>query len=564
MARSGRWREAFLRIAALAALAWLPLAGRADELARRVVLVYNASDPDSRPLADYYALKRGVPMDQICGIRAPVTETISRTEYNEMIRDPVWQFLTRQGLIEQEPRTILDPVLGPIPSLATVGAKISYIVLMYGVPLRIDSDTNVVEKLPDKVPNEFRRNEASVESELALVSRVGVQLSGYQRNPFFKNFSGEFGPPLNQQMLLVGRLDGPDPQTVRRMIDDALKAERYGLHGRAYFDARGLKEGAFAAGDDWIRASYRLFRDAGYECELDDSEAVFDQDYPMTDTAVYAGWYAGSVTGPFLRKEFQFKAGALAYHLHSFSATSVRTRTAYWVGPLLAKGAAATIGNVFEPYLSLTPRIDVFFQRLLDGAPFLEAAYYSEPVLSWQTTFIGDPMYRPFAVSLDEQVERLEANQSPDLEWAYLRKVNRLRAEGGSAEAEELCRTKASALSSVVLEEKLADLLRTDGRNKEAIKVYSQLLARTTELYHKIRITSRLAAAYEGDKQPKLALAQYEQVIALIPDAKNAIAYLRKAHDLAAATGDSVKAKTLQDRLDELLKPPEPEPGKKK
>ncbi|HUI07746.1 MAG TPA: TIGR03790 family protein [Verrucomicrobiae bacterium] len=562
----GRSPEALLRAAALALLVCGTPTVRADEPGKRVVLVYNAADPDSRPLADYYALKRGVPTNQICGIHAPVAETISRTEYNETIRDPVWQFLTRQGLIEQEPRTVVDPVLGPVPSLVTVGSKISCLVLLYGVPLRINSDTNIVENLPADTRPEARRNEASVESELATLPTTGVPLSGPVRNLFFKDFSEEFGPPLNRQMLLVGRLDGPDPQTVRRMIDDALKAERYGLHGRAYFDLRGIQDKAYKQGDDWMRASYRLFRDAGYECDLDDTEAVFDQDYPMTDAAIYVGWYAGNVTGPFLRPDFRFKTGAVAYHLHSFSGQSVRTRTADWVGPLLAKGAAATMGNVFEPYLTLSPRIDIFFERLLDGAQFLEAGYCSEPVLSWQTTFVGDPLYRPFAVSLDKQIERLKADQDPDLEWAYLRKVNLLRAEGGADEAEDLCRTKAKALSSVVLEEKLGDLLRTDGRNKEAITVYTRLLEHTTELYHKIRITSHLAGTYESDKQPKLALAYYEQVISLIPDPKNAIEYYRKARGLAIAVGDDAKAKTLQMKIDELVPPPPPppEPGNKK
>ena len=33
---------------------------------------------------------------------------------------------------------------------------------------------------------------------------------------------------------------------------------------------------------------------------------------------------------------------------------------------------------------------------------FGDAAYYAEPVLSWQTTFVGDPLYRPFALALDD------------------------------------------------------------------------------------------------------------------------------------------------------------------
>ena len=177
--------------------------------------------------------------------------------------------------------------------------------------------------------------------------------------------------------------------------------------------------------------------------------------------------------------------------------------------------------------------------------------------MSWQTTFLGDPLYRPFAVSLDDQIERLTADKKSDLEWAYVRKVNLLRAEGGSVEAEALCRTKASALSSLVLEEKLGDLLSADQRNRSAIEVYRRLLEHTPGLYQKIRITTKLAAVYESNKQPELALGQYERVIAMIPDPKNAIDYYRRAHELALRVGDSAKANALQARLDELLKPPE-------
>jgi len=341
----------------------------------------------------------------------------------------------------------MDPVLGRIPSLVTVGSRVSYLVLIYGVPLGIGPDPNFHENFFDKTKKELRRDEASVESELALLPTTGQPIAGPLRNPFFGSTAGEFGPPLNQTMLLVGRLDGPDAQTVRRMIDDALTAERYGLHGRAYFDALGTHDPGYTVGDDWIRAAWQAFQQAGYECDFDERPETFAEDYPMTDAAIYAGWYSERVVGPFRRPDFRFRTGAVAYHLHSSSGAAVRTRTAFWVGPLLAKGAAATMGNVYEPYLSFTPHIDMFFKRLLGGAPFLEAAYYSEPVLSWQTTFEGDPLYRPFAASLDEQIQRLEADHKPEVEWAYLRKINLLMAQGGTTEAEELCRAKSRGVA---------------------------------------------------------------------------------------------------------------------
>lgn len=552
MATCGRLPDAWLGLLVSAALVWLPRATGAGDLAERVAIVYNAEDPDSQPLADTYAQKRGVPTNQICGISIRVAETISRKEYDEKIRDPIWRFLTRQGLLEQEPRTIMDPVLGKVPGLSTVRVMVSYLVLMYGVPLRIESDPDVVEKLPDKTPPEWRRNEASVESELATLPSTGLPVSGFLRNPFFRGTSGGFGASLNREMLLVGRLDGPDPQTVRRMIDDALTAERYGLHGRAYFDWRGIQDKRYVEGDDWIRGAYYTFREAGYECDFDDQAETFDEDYPMTDVAIYAGWYAPNVVGPFLRPDFHFKTGAVAYHLHSFSGASVRTRTTFWVGPLLAKGAAATMGNVFEPYASLTPHIDMFFQRLLGGAPFLEAGYFSEPALSWQTTFLGDPLYRPFAASLDEQIKRLEADHKPDIEWAYLRKVNLLVAQGDSTKAEELCRRHAEALRSEVLYEKLGDLLHAGHRNPEAIKVYGKADESRADSYRHIRVATKMAAAYEAGGQTAQALAVYEGLAAAYPSNHNALEFYKRARDLAGAMGDEARVKSLQAKIDEL------------
>jgi uncharacterized protein (TIGR03790 family) len=126
---------------------------------------------------------------------------------------------------------------------------------------------------------------------------------------------------------------------------------------------------------------------------LDDLPAVFPDGYPITDCALYYGWYAGQVAGPFARRDFRFVPGAIAVHIHSFSANTVRDPNANWVGPLLAHGAAATMGNVYEPYLQLTPHLDVFNDRLLHGFTFAESAYMSAHAVSddsgWGDLFIG-------------------------------------------------------------------------------------------------------------------------------------------------------------------------------
>ena len=550
---AARWRNA--RLLFVCCLLGAVPCLRADDLGQRVLIVYNENVPESKSLADYYAQKRNVPADQVCGIRARDAETITRREFNEQLRDPITDFMIRHGLLAQEPRTVEDPFLGLVPSLQTVGCRIDYVVLMYGVPLRIETDASLIERARDlNIRKEFKRDEASVESELALLPTVNYSVLGPMSNPFFQSADESFGPPLNRKMLLVGRLDGPDPATVRRMIDDALTAEYYGLQGRAYFDAQDTHDKGYVAGDEWIINSFKMFRDAGFECDLDDRPEIFNRDYPMTDAAIYAGWYVPSVSGPFLRSDFQFKTGAIAYHLHSTSAASIRTRDDHWVGPLLARGAAASMGNVYEPYLQLTPHLDLFFKRLLDGGLFIEAGYCSEQALSWQTTFVGDPLYAPFKTALDDQIARLTADKKPDLAWAYVRKVNLLLARGRAADAEALCRAQAAALSSDVLWEKCAGLLHAGHRDPEAIDLYKQIISRTTGLYQKIRLTAALAAAYESNRQPQLALAAYEQLSQLVPNPRNAVGYLEKARDLEFATGQKDKADALQLRIDVLVK----------
>jgi hypothetical protein len=354
-------------------------------------------------------------------------------------------------------------------------------------------------------------------------------------------------------MLLVGRLDGPDAQTVRRMIDDALTAEHYGLHGRAYFDAQGTHDPGYVVGDDWMRNAWHAFQQAGYECDYDEQPETFPEDYPMTDAAIYAGWYSERVVGPFRRPDFHFQTGAVAYHLHSSSGAAVRTRTAFWVGPLLAKGAAATMGNVYEPYLTMTPHIDMFFKRLLAGAPFLEAAYYSEPVVSWQTTFEGDPLYRPFAASLDEQIQRLEADHKPEVEWAYLRKINLLIAQDGITEAEELCRSKAGELHSATLYEKLGDILHTAHREREAIEAYATADKKPADGYHDIRVAIKMAAIHVARKETSQALAIYERLADTYSTHHNVVEFCQHARDLARVLGNETKVKTWQARIDQLL-----------
>jgi len=138
-------------------------------------------------------------------------------------------------------------------------------------------------------------------------------------------------------------------------------------------------------------------------------------------------------------------------HIHSFSATTLRSSTTGWCGPFVARGVTATVGNVFEPYLDFLHRPDLLLAALARGDTFGDAAYYAEPMLSWQAIAIGDPLYRPFARPFDEQWEE-RANLPPQLAgYAALRKMHLLEAQQQEAAALAVAGTALQAQPNLAL-----------------------------------------------------------------------------------------------------------------
>jgi len=334
-----------------------------------------------------------------------------------------------------------------------------------------------------------------VDSELTLLLMPPYDISGAVQNPLAQAFPespGEERPPV----LVVSRLDGPDPDTARRLVDDALEAERYGLLGRLYGDARGISRGGYARGDFWIREAYQRFRREGFECVFDQSETRFTPTFPMQDAALYFGWYTTHADGPFADEGFRLAKGAVAAHIHSSAATTLRSDSAHWAGPLLARGAAATFGAVYEPYLHMTLDLQVLSDRLCGGLPFGESALYAQPYLSWQMSVIGDPLYTPFKHDLEQQVRHLEEDAHPGLAWGYLRRVNRLVLEERFNLALDACRAAVERTGSLVLCERLGDLYAKNKLFDDAAGQYLRIVRESREPRTAIRVGARCVLMY--------------------------------------------------------------------
>src|ERR1700761_8054270 len=62
-----------------------------------VVVVYNTREPESRGVADHYALMRHVPASQILGLDLPDVELIGRGDFRERLQKPLLKAFEEHG-----------------------------------------------------------------------------------------------------------------------------------------------------------------------------------------------------------------------------------------------------------------------------------------------------------------------------------------------------------------------------------------------------------------------------------------------------------------------------------
>ncbi|MEM6883591.1 MAG: TIGR03790 family protein [Verrucomicrobiota bacterium] len=527
----------------LAGTTWITAASpqktAVEEIKKRLLVVYNENDPDARELAFSYALARQLDRSQIFSIQCPTDEIITRDIFNQQIRSPI-----RNHLIETERMHVGEARVnfGQVVKKVEVARQndIWAIVLIRGIPLKIKNDITL--PIPPNMPAQFHKNEAAVDSELSLLMYDTMELNGFIPNPYYtEDVLRAFDAKMALSLIMVARLDGPTKQDVQRMIHDAVTTEQLELTGRSYFDARGITDqnSGYKIGDDWIRSASALAQNAGLEVYLDDKDPLLDSQMPVEDIAIYAGWYAGDFTGPFGRKNFKFRPGSVAYHLHSFSANSIRTTSKHWVGPLISRGATVTMGSVYEPYLRLTPNLSTFFHSLLSGQCFAEAAYQSQMGLSWMITIVGDPLYRPFPRSSIESAQIAQRTNSKDSPWLCLR-VARQICQQSMPRAEKIERVTrmVDALPHSITYEGLGNILNDlKAPGNLATEAFRKAETIATTETGKIRNGLHIAHLFARQGEIEKSMAEYERLLASYPDAARAFNIPNLAIAYAAQNG---------------------------
>jgi tetratricopeptide (TPR) repeat protein len=220
-----------------------------------------------------------------------------------------------------------------------------------------------------------------------------------------------------------------------------------------------------------------------------------------------------------LEKNWEVPPGALGFHLHSFSATTIRSSAKAWVGPMVAQGYCMTIGNVYEPYLEYTHRPQRMLEHLLSGGTFGEAAAYSYPVASWMGIAVGDPLFRPFAVGLDEQIE----NDSKTWLAPYrdLRKINQMKVEADLESALNYTRRCFLNAPSLALAYKLARLHVEAGDSKKAVEALKFIRFLSVFAKEEYILVKQIADLLHKNGESAMALTLYEKLLAVASLPKN-------------------------------------------
>lgn len=388
---------------------------------REILIIANSEIPVSEHIAQYYCQQRAVPADNLVLLplgKNPV-DSISRTDYDEKVVKPLRDVLNSEKF----------------------NGKIKCLLTIYGVPItvggrgQLKGNEEQLKKLTElivqgkevqgklktqvvKNPNEEKNVEtklvqlqamvdiingketsASLDSELSMVLIENYELYRWQINTIQSAIahvidSNDQLTVIKDKTLMVSRLDGPSEDIIISLIDKAVKTEKTGLKGIAYFDSRAIiDKDTYGEYDQSIRdIGFVTNSLTGLTVKQEQSKNLFEPN-SCPEAAIYCGWYSVKK----YIEAFDFVDGAVGYHIASFEAQGLRDiNSQTWCPAMLRDGITATLGPVAEPYLHTFPKPKDFFTELFKGNSLVEAYYKSNPYNSWMMVLIGDPLYKPF------------------------------------------------------------------------------------------------------------------------------------------------------------------------
>ncbi len=462
-------------------------------------VVANSNDANSLELAREYCAMREIPKKNIIEISIPKNNGyLSRADYFKHLENPLMEALVKKGALSAFDLNVFDS-LGRREIMLT-RVNLDFLVLCKGIPWGI-----LEEKSAQKVPF-HSASAACVDSEISarfLKPKNNNVFGGFLKNPAFAQ---DFAKWRSSGVIRVARLDGASFEDVKNMLSKTMLVEQNGLRGRAYIDKSRYAE----LGDKWLDVATKVLSEAGFDVSVDSAKPVMGLDSRMDGVAFYFGWYSTYPCGYFAIPKFALADGAIGWHIFSYSARSFTKNQ--WSATFVAKNSALTDGNVFEPYLALTRNIGVFTKLLFSSENLLpaEVAFASLMALSWQNTYLGDPLYNPFKKNLDAQLKDIEVGKIDNLsQYVIIRKANLIEKQSGKTSSLNFLRKYIGKIPDIALIWKIAQL---SDSGAEKLKLASALFYR--EFYKDINYVGLAFEVAKSvlEESPKDALAFYEAI----------------------------------------------------
>ena len=365
--------------------------------ASNVMVLYNSESADGLQIAQYYAqLHPGVKLQAIDDVE--VSEEVSQEDYLKVIRPQV---------------------------LASLTDEIQVIVTTKGMPLRICNEVENPgtydgwrgEDYNVPIFNDWWKKYSSLESELTRITLIdSAEMMGDQAsflsppafpfesihhaaNPYYNaDQAFDTSTPGYDGMRLTSRLDGFTVEDVLASLDRAQNACIVSHEQVVIVDD---DPDVPATNSDMMpELALEVLPFYDQDVIYDSTERdIFDAEEPVIGYVSHGSHAAGS---KYIAKfEFELADGAIFQTWESFNAYSFiegnNLHGQALIGEWLQAGGTAALGHVQEPGGIGTrgvAREDVFWNMLLQGYTFAEAAWAAIPQLSYVNTVVGDPLMR--------------------------------------------------------------------------------------------------------------------------------------------------------------------------
>jgi hypothetical protein len=128
------------------------------------------------------------------------------------------------------------------------------------------------------------------------------------------------------------------------------------------------------------------------------------------------------------------------------------------------------VGNVYEPYLTLTTDLQILQDRLMAGFTLAESGWAGTKGLSWMNIVLGDPLYKPYAAWY-------QSNRNPNPStWETYRKIIRSK-DGNVLNAAEALQAAAQRTGNSLFLEALGAAQLDAGKDEDALASIKAALA---------------------------------------------------------------------------------------